>query len=150
MRMSKIAAERLMALGMILVSVFFLVQSFGWPGTSGAFPQFTEIVVILLALVMLARSFLTHDEKLQGEIKFDFSYTAMKPYYVMAMGVVYAFAVFEVGFYVSSIIFYFVVTCMTGIRNFKIMTATAVVLFPVMYVFFTIALGADLPKGFSI
>ena len=46
--------------------------------------------------------------------------------------------------------FYFLVTYMTGIRNFKVMGAVAVCLFPLMYVFFNIALGADLPKGLLI
>ncbi len=135
---------------MILVALAFLVQSIGWPGTSGAFPQFTEFMIILLALIMLARSFFTKDEKFEGEVKFDFSYTALKPVYVMIVGIIYALAIFRVGFYVSSIVFYFLVTYMTGIRNFKVMAAVALVLFPIMYVFFSIALGADLPEGFLI
>ena len=150
MRMSKLAAERLTALGMIAVALIFLVQSIGWPGTSGAFPQFTEYMIILLALIMLARSFFTKDEKYEGEIKFDFSYTALKPLYVMIVGIAYAFAIFEIGFYASSFVFYFLVTYMTGIRNFKVMAAVAAVLFPVMYLFFTVALGADLPEGILI
>lgn len=150
MRMSKLSAERLTAIGMILVAVFFLAQSIGWPGTSGAFPQFTEYVVILLALIMLGRTFFTHDKKLEGEVRFDFSYGALKPLFVMIVGVAYAFAVFRVGFYVSSIVFYFVVTYMTGIRNYKVMAIVAAVLFPIMYVFFSIALDADLPEGFLI
>ena len=39
---------------------------------------------------------------------------------------------------------------MTGIRNIKVMALTAVVLFPLMYFFFTIALEADLPEGILI
>ncbi len=148
--MSKLAAERLTAIGMIVVAVIFLVQSIGWPGTSGAFPQFTEYVIILLALIMLARSFFTHDEKFEGEVRFDFSYRALKPIYVMIVAIIYAFAVFRIGFYVSSFVFYFLITFMTGIRNFKVMAAVALVLFPLMYGFFTIALGADLPQGFLL
>ena len=150
MRMSKLAAERLTAIGMIAVALIFLAQSIGWPGTSGAFPQFTEYMIILLALIMLARSFFTKDEKFEGEVRFDFSYTALKPVYVMAMAIIYAFAVFRIGFYVSSFIFYFLVTYMTGYRNFKVMAVVAAVLFPIMYVFFSIALGADLPEGILI
>jgi hypothetical protein len=148
--MSKLAAERLTALGLILGSVFFLAQSFGWPGTSGTFPQFTGYVVILLALIMIARSFFTSDPKFDGEVQFDFSYAAMKPLYVMVLAIGYSFAIFRVGFYASSFIFYFLITYMTGIRNYKVMAAVALVLFPVMYFFFTFALGADLPEGFLI
>ena len=148
--MSKLWAERLTAIGMIVVAGFFWVQSLGMPGTSGAFPQFTEYVIVLLAVVMIVRSFMTHDKRLQGIVRFDFSYIAMKPIYVMVVAILYAIAVFEVGFYVSSVVFYFVVTYMTGIRNYKVMGTVAVVLFPLLYLFFTVALDADLPEGFLL
>ena len=145
--MSKIWAERLTAFGMIAFAGYFLVQSLGLPSTSGAFPLFTEYAIILLAAVMLVRTFLTHDEKLAGDVRFDFSYKGLKPIYVMIVTIFYAYAIFQIGFYVTSIVFFFLVTFMTGIRNYKVMGAVAVVLFPLMYIFFNIALDADLPRG---
>lgn len=145
--MSKLWAERLTAVAMIAFAVIFLVQSIGLPSTSGKFPQFTEVAVILLALVMIVRSYVTHDDRFMGNVRWNFSYTGLKPVFVMAMAIAYGFAIFSVGFYVSSIVFYFVVTYMTGIRNYTVMVAVAVVLFPLMYLFFNVALGADLPKG---
>lgn len=148
--MSKLWAERLTAVGMILVAGFFLTQSIGLPGTSGEFPLFTEYVIILLAVIMIVRTYFTHDERFAGEVHFDFSYSAMKPIYVMIMTIFYTYAVFRLGFYVASILFFFIVTWMTGYRNLKVMGAIAVVLFPVMYLFFNIALDADLPTGLLI
>lgn len=148
--MTKIWAERLTAVGMIVFAGFFIIQSTGLPSTSGAFPKFTEYLIIALALVMIVRSYLTHDEKFSGDVRFDFSYTGLKPVFVMIVSIFYAYAVFKAGFYVSSIVFFFLVTYMTGIRNYKAMGGTAVVLFPLMYAFFNIALGADLPRGFLI
>jgi hypothetical protein len=148
--MSKLWAERLTAIGMIVVAGFFIQQSTGLPSTSGAFPKFTEFLIIALAGVMILRTFITHDEKYSGEVRFDFSYTAMKPVFVMVMSIFYGYAVFRVGFYASSIVFYFLITYMTGIRNYKVMGAVALGLFPLMYIFFNIALGADLPEGFLI
>jgi putative tricarboxylic transport membrane protein len=145
--MSKLWAERLTALGMIVVAAFFLVQSTDMPGTSGTFPQFTTTIIILLAVVMIVRSFLTHDRKLQGEVSFDFSYFGMKPVYIMVVGVVYTILIFQIGFYVTSVLFFFLVTWMTGYKNLKGTAIVAVVLFPLMYLFFTIGLGADLPRG---
>lgn len=145
--MSKLWAERATAFTMIAVAVFFYVQSLGLPSTSGKFPQFTEYVIVILALIMIARTYLTHDEKLVGEVRFDFSYLGMKPVFVMIVAILYGFAIFRLGFYVSSIIFYFVVTVMTGIRNYKVMGSVALVLFPLMFLFFNIALDADLPQG---
>lgn len=145
--MSKLWAERLTALGMIAVAAFFLVQSTNMPGTSGTFPQFTTIVIILLAVIMIVRTLFTHDKTLTGEVRFDFSYFGMKPVYVMVVGVAYAILIFQIGFYVTSVLFFFLVTWMTGFRNLKVTAIVAVVLFPLMYVFFTISLGADLPSG---
>ena len=145
--MSKLWAERLTALGMIAVAAFFLVESTDMPGTSGTFPQFTTIAIILLAVIMIVRSFFTHDKKLEGEVSVDFSYFGMKPVYVMVVGVVYAILIFQLGFYVTSVLFFFLVTWMTGYKNLKATAIVAVVLFPLMYLFFSIGLGADLPRG---
>ncbi|MFT5181496.1 MAG: hypothetical protein ACI8S3_001380 [Alphaproteobacteria bacterium] len=148
--MTKLWAERLTAIGMIIVAAFFIMESTGLPSTSGAFPKFTEYLIIFLAVIMLVRTYITRDEKFVGAVRFDFSYTGLKPVLVMIVSVFYIYAVFQVGYYAASIVFYFLVTYMTGIRNFKAMGAVAICLFPLMYVFFNIALGADLPQGFLI
>jgi hypothetical protein len=148
--MSKLWAERVTAIGMILVAGFFLAQSIQMPGTSGTFPEFTQYAIILLAVIMIVRTFVTHDERFAGEVRFDFSYAAMKPIYVMIVTIFYAYAIFRLGFYVASILFFFLVTWMTGYRNWKVMGAVAIVLFPLMYLFFNLALDAELPKGLFI
>jgi hypothetical protein len=99
---------------------------------------------------MIVRTFTAHDEKLLGDVRFNFSYMGLKPVLVMIVSIFYGYAVFRLGFYTASIVFYFLVTYMTGIRNYKVMGAVAVVLFPLMYLFFNIALGADLPEGILI
>jgi len=148
--MTKLWAERLTAIGMIVVAAFFITESTGLPSTSGAFPKFTESLIIFLAAIMILRTFITHDEKFLGSVRFDFSYLGLKPVLVMVMSIFYVYVIFKVGFYASSIVFYFLITYMTGIRNYKAMGVVALCLFPLMYVFFTIGLGADLPKGFLI
>ena len=74
----------------------------------------------------------------------------VQPVLVMIVGVFYSFAVFRVGFYVTSVAFYFLVVYMTGYRNAKVTGIVAVVLFPLLYLFFNIALDADLPEGIAI
>ena len=148
--MSKLWAERLTAFGMIVVAAFFITQSTDLPSTAGTFPQFTEYVIIILALAMIGRSFITRDVKFAGGIRFDFSYTAVKPVYTMIVAVFYSYCIFKVGFYVSSVVFFFLVTYMTGFRNHKAAVATALVLFPLLFIFFNLALDADLPEGILI
>jgi hypothetical protein len=149
-RMSKLWAERFTAIGMILVAGYFLIESRDMPGTSGTFPEFTEYTIMLLALIMIVRTFFTTDERLAGNVRLDFSYSGMKPIYVMIVTTFYAYAVFQLGFYVASIIFFFLVTWMTGYRDWRVMGATAIVLFPLMYLFFNLALEAELPRGLFI
>ena len=67
-------------------------------------------------------------------------YEIAEPTLVMIVTVFYIYAVFQVGFYAASFVFYFLVTYMTGIRNHKVMAAVALVLFPLMFVFFNIAI----------
>lgn len=148
--MSKLWAERLTAIGMLVVAGFFVIESMKVPSASGAFPKFTEYAIILLALIMLGRSFLTHDKKFLGDVRFDFSYSGMKPVYIMVVAIFYGYATFWVGFYASSFVFYFLIIYMTGLRNYKAIGTVALVLFPLMYIFFNLALGADLPEGFLI
>jgi hypothetical protein len=146
--MTRLMAERLLAVALIIAGGFMYTQSTGWPQRAGAFPQFAEIGIMVLAFGMLLRSLTAKDrERLKGMVRFDFSYTAWKPVYIMIVGVAYAFAVFEIGFYVSSFIFYFIATYMTGLRNHKMIGLTALILFPMLYLFFTVALGAFLPEG---
>ena len=146
--MTRLMAERLVAIGIILAAGFMYTQTIDWPLRAGAFPQFAEIGIMVLALGMLLRSLTARDkERLKGMVNFDFSYTAWKPIYIMGVGVIYAFAVFEIGFYVASFVFYFIAAYMTGLRNHKMIVLTAIILFPLLYAFFTLALGAFLPEG---
>ncbi len=149
-RMSKLWAERLTAIAMIVAAGYFITQSIGLPGTSGTFPQFTEYMIIGLALIMFCRTFVTHDKKFMGDVSFDFSYAGLKPLYVMIVAIFYGYAVFRVGFYVTSILFYFLVVAMTGYRNLRVIGIAALVLFPLMYLVFDIGLDADLPEGILI
>ena len=68
----------------------------------------------------------------------------------MIIAIFYGYTVFRVGFYVTSILFYFLVTAMTGYTNLKVTGAFAIGLFALMYLVFDIALDADLPEGFLI
>jgi hypothetical protein len=146
--MTRLLAERLVALGIIVAAGIVYLLTLEFPGRSDAFPDFAAISIIVLALGMLARSFTSRDiERLKGSVVFDFRYDAWKPLYVIIVGVIYSFSVIYIGFYTSSIVFYFAVTYMTGLRNHKIILITALFLFPILYIFFSLVLDAYLPEG---
>ena len=85
--MTKLWAERLTAFGMIAVATFFIFESTGLPSTSGAFPKFTEYLIIGLALIMILRTFIFRDDKFSDPVHFDFSYVGLKPTLVMIVSV---------------------------------------------------------------
>lgn len=146
--MTRLMAERIVAIGLIIAGGIMFALTTGWPKRAGAFPQFAEVGIMVLALGMLLRTLTKRDiERLRGMVNFDFSYTAWKPIYIMILGVFYSYAVFEVGFYVTSFFFYFIAAYMTGLRNHKMIVVTGIILFPLLYAFFTLALGAFLPEG---
>ena len=146
--MTRLLAERLVAIGLIVAGGIVFLLTSEWPGRSDAFPDFASIGTMVLALGMLVRSFMARDiERRKGSVKFDFSYQAWKPFYIIIIGIIYSVAVIKIGFYTSSFVFYFIVTYMVGLRNHKVIFLTAAILFPVLYGFFSLALDAYLPEG---
>ena len=148
--MSKRWAERLVALCLILASIYILSESIGLPQRAGAFPQFAAYGVILLSLGIVLRSFRKGDPRIEGNVRFSFSYQSWKPAIIIICAVFYGFAIFEVGFYSSSFVFFFVVTYLTGLRSFRLTFLTALVLFPLMYIFFSVLLDANMPEGILV
>ncbi len=145
--MTKLLGERLLAAAMIAISVYVVIEAMGMPQRSGTFPIFTALGIIALAIGMIGRTFFVSERRLEGRLTLDLSYESLKPYYVMAISIAYSFSVFSIGFYVSSFIFYFIVTYMTGLRDHKVILFVAAALFPLTYLFFTVGLGAKMPPG---
>lgn len=146
--MTRLLAERIVSVGLIIAGGIVFLLTRDWPGRSDAFPDFASVGTMVLASGMLVRTFMARDiERLKGSVKTDFSYQAWKPFYIIIIGIIYSIMVIYIGFYVSSFIFYFIVTYMVGLRNHKAIFLTAAILFPVLYCFFTLALDAYLPEG---
>jgi len=145
--MSKLWAERLVAIAIIAIAAFMVTETRGLPHGADSFPLFAEYGIIFLSLIILVRTFVTTEARLAGPVKIDFSFTAMKPVLIIGVTIIYAYAMFKIGFYASSVVFFFIVTYMTGLRDLKLTLITAAVLFPAAYLFFNVALGARMPAG---
>ena len=146
--MTRLLAERIVSVGLIIAGAIVFLLTRDWPGRSDAFPDFASVGTMVLAAGMFIRTFMARDiERLKGSVKFNFSYPAWKPFYIIIIGIFYSISVIYVGFYVSSFVFYFIVTYMVGLRNYKTIFLTAAILFPVLYGFFTLAPDAYLPEG---
>lgn len=80
-------------------------------------------------------------------MEFDFSYSNMKPGIVCILVALHMWSMFYIGYFTSCALFLIAATLMVGIRNYRAILGTAVVLFPSMYAFFVLFLKARLPRG---
>lgn len=138
----------------ITAGVFVLLSAYlGWlaleyPAGGGTFPLFSTGGTALLSLLLIASSF---DARLRSErIFLDFSFSRLKPFFLAVLTFVYIIAIFKLGYFVSSAAFLVLAALLIGLRNYRMILLTAVILFPAMYAFFVLFLHAQLPTGILI
>jgi hypothetical protein len=138
---------RITGLICILLSLYFGNLALDFPAGGGTFPIFAAGGMIFLSLLLIAGSFLKPGEKANKMFRLDLSYGALKPPILIVLSILYIIGITEIGYFISSIVFLYVTTYAVGIRNFKAVTLTGVILFPTMYGFFVLLLHAQLPTG---
>lgn len=141
--------ERIAALACIAIALYFGYIALDFPAGGEQFPLFATSMTILIAIAMIVSTFFDLP-RLRGSFDLDFSFATMKPVYVIGLVVVYVLLIFPVGYFVSSALFLAVTTVFVGLRNYRLILATAVILFPLMYLFFEGFLQANLPRGIFI
>lgn len=146
MAMSRIAGERVAGLLVVAAGLYMGWLALDFPAGGSQFPLFTCAMAVLIGLLMIVTTFLK-PALYEGSIEFDFSYGELKPIVVAVLAVLYVLAIFRLGYYVSSALFLVLTTWLVGIRSAKMIALTAVILFPLMYLFFEAFLQADLPRG---
>lgn len=142
---------RITGLICILLSLYFGNLAWDFPANGDTFPLFATGGTVVLALVLIAASFVKKNApgKDQNSEMFhlDLSYSALKPPILIVLSILYIIGITEIGYFVSSIAFLYITTYAVGIRNFKAVTLTGIILFPTMYGFFVFLLHAQLPRG---
>jgi putative tricarboxylic transport membrane protein len=146
---SKAWGERIAALMCIALALYFGSIALRFPAGGHMFPLFAAGMTILLALLMIASTFFDLP-RLRGSFDLDFSFGQMKPVYVTLIVIAYVLLIFRLGYFVSSALFLVFTTLFVGIRNLKMILLTAIVLFPLMYLFFEGFLQANLPRGIAL
>ena len=145
--MRKYWGERAAAVICICLSVYFGWLALEFPAGGGTFPLFAAMGTIFLSLIMIANSFISKKPEWRERVRFDFSYDGMKPVLVCILVALHMWSMFHIGYFTSCVLFLFVATLMVGIRNYRTILVTAMILFPSMYVFFVVFLKARLPRG---
>ena len=138
---------RLTGLSCIIISLYFLNLSWDFPAGGDVFPLFTTVTTSLLSLFLIGSSFKKVNLDEAKKIRLKFSYNSIKPPLLIILSILYIIGITEIGYFVSSILFLYITTYAVGIRNFKAITITGLILFPTMYGFFVYLLHAQLPTG---
>jgi len=86
----------------------------------------------------------------EQKIDFTLTFEKMKPLLVCLLVIAYLYLIFELGYYTSTVVFLIASTVLVGVRNYKAILLTGVILFPLMYAFFELFLQANLPMGILI
>ncbi len=138
---------RITGLVCIVLSLYFGNLALDFPAGGGTFPIFAAGGTIILSLMLIVSSFFKTGDAGDKMFRIDMSYSALKPPILIVLSILYIVGITEIGYFVSSIVFLYITTYAVGIRNFKAVTLTGIILFPSMYGFFVFLLHAQLPAG---
>ncbi|MGI9380040.1 MAG: tripartite tricarboxylate transporter TctB family protein [Methyloligellaceae bacterium] len=141
--------ERIAAILCILFALFMAYNAWDFPAAGEQFPFFSCSVIILISVLMLIRSYF-QPGVFTEKYPFKISYEDLKPLIITGIVVIYVLCIFELGYYTSTLIFLIFLTIFVGVRNYKQIVLTAVILFPLMYAFFELFLQARMPRGILV
>ena len=145
--MARYWGEIITGLICIGLSCFFGVMALDFPAGGGTFPLFATGTTVFLSLLMIGNAVFKKTPELREKMVFDWSYAAKKPLLVFLAALFQAWAMFVLGYFTSAILFLVMATLLVGLRNYRAILITIVVLFPLMYAFFVVFLKAQLPRG---
>jgi putative tricarboxylic transport membrane protein len=142
--------ERLAALVFIALSIYVAVPALDFPAGGGSFPLFAAGGIVFLSIMLIVDGIFRRRPDAGHPVDFSVSYARLKPALMTAIAIAYVLLIFRLGYFAASVLFLFASTLMVGVRNIRMIALTALILFPLMYVFFEIFLEANLPRGFLI
>jgi hypothetical protein len=148
--MTKYWGETLSAVAFILVALYLGNLALEFPAGGGTFPLFAIGGSIVLSVIIILDAQWFRRAEMSKKITFDFSYAACRPAIITILSIVYVLAIFELGYFTASVLFLVLSSLLIGLRDYKAIFLTAVILFPLMFIFFELFLKASLPRGILI
>lgn len=148
--MPKYWGERIMALVFIGLSIYFIIPALGFPALGGAFPIFSFGAIIFCSLIIIVSSFFKRNSSSRAKIRFKLDRTTVRPLVLTGLVFLHIWLMNVIGYFSSALLFLICASLFLGIRNYRSLLITIVILFPALYAFFIIFLQADLPSGILI
>ena len=106
-------------------------------------PTFCAISIIIFTILDYFQN--RESYKLKKNININ-----LRPFIILLISFVYVLSILVLGFFVSTIIFFILSSYYLGVKNFKHIFFTLILLIPFMYFFFSLFLRTNLPRGFLI
>tara|TARA_B110000967_G_C18886423_1_gene564266 strand:+ start:2489 stop:2917 length:429 start_codon:yes stop_codon:yes gene_type:complete len=142
--MSKILLLR--SIVIILVCFFIILISKNYSNHANLLPTFCATVIIIFSIL----DFVQNKKSFKFIKKNKINIKTLKPYLVILLSIVYVYLIVTLGFFVSTILYFIFTSIFLGVRNYKSIFITLIIIIPLMYGFFVIFLQTSLPKGFLI
>lgn len=140
-------SERIMALVFIGLSVYFIIPAIDFPALGGAFPIFSFGVIVICSIVIFVRSFFNKSHGMREKIDLKLNRADIRPLVLTGLVFLHIWLMNIIGYFSSALLFFISATLFLGIRNYKSLVITLVILFPSLYAFFVFFLKAQLPRG---
>jgi len=125
------------------VSLAVIFISTEYTDYANLLPTFCAILIIIFTILDYFQNKEVYKSKKKILINF-------RPYVILFISFLYVFSILFLGFFVSTILFFIVSSYYLGVKNFKHIFVTLVILIPFMYIFFSLFLKTNLPKGLLI
>ena len=143
---TNIWGERFFGAAFILLALFMGHRAWQFPAGGAMFPLFVSALMILVAGIMLARTFVSPDDYRQG-LQIAVTAATFKPLALTLLVVVYVLATFQLGYYATTLLFLLVLPVVLGLRRPVFIVAAAVGATAFIYALFELALHAGMPSG---
>lgn len=136
-----------MALVFIGLSVYFIIPAIDFPALGGAFPIFSFAVIIICSLIILTHSFINKRPDMREKMSIKLNRSDIRPLVLTGLVFLHIWLMNVIGYFSSALLFFISASLFLGIRKYKSLVLTVVILFPCLYAFFVFFLKAQLPRG---
>ena len=141
--------DRLTALLSLGLAVYMAYLSWNFPASGNIFPKFITASIALIAVLIFVRSLSVTKIYARRRIAFN-AREELLPLVLTAAFVAYALLIFVLGYYTTTLAFLVLLSLAVGIRSPKTILLAAIIALPLLYAFFELFLGANMPEGLLI
>ncbi|PQO24132.1 hypothetical protein C2I36_04275 [Rhodobacteraceae bacterium WD3A24] len=141
--------DRLSAILCSAVAIYMAYKGWDFPAAGDIFPKFISAAIVFISILLFMRSFSVKSVYESRSIRLDIS-EEFRPILLTVTMIVYVLVIFVLGYYTTTLLFLCLLSLMVGTRNLKAIAIAAGVTLPLLYAFFELFLGAQMPSGLLI